>query len=492
MSSSSAAASSVPAPSGSGQRFDLRPILVGVAVAASVGVLVQPRLVLVWVGVGAVVIGLFTRPTTLFMAGVALTMFAGFWARLGVPLPLHRVLLLVAIIALLTGLPIGSARAFRIRWRPEHLLICLTTLWVLHSAVVTGTLRSASGQAGLFDRLGIIPYLLFALAPLIVDSESKRRLVLRVLTIAGVYLALMAFLEGTGLKHLAWPSYINDPTVGISFERARGPFVDSSANGLALFASAVSSALLARRSRGIERFASVSVGLACLLATVLTLTRSVWLGVGAAVLVTMAAHRKLRKFVVPAVIGGVLLVGIMFQVVGGLRESVDERASSNRSVWDRQNLNSAALAVVEDKPLTGVGWANFVNVAPEYLWMARDYPLSGQGIDIHNFALRLMAEVGVPGFILWIATFVMAMFGAVARRGPPELDDWRWGLLAMVIMWFVVALLTPGEFSYPTFVLWMWAGITAAPYLRTRQRVRRTSAVLRTVVPSDRKNVIHG
>ena len=53
----------------------------------------------------------------------------------------------------------------------------------------------------------------------------------------GAYLGVTAVLEGIGQLGLVWPAYIADPNVGITPERARGPFVASDANGLALYSA---------------------------------------------------------------------------------------------------------------------------------------------------------------------------------------------------------------------------------------------------------------
>ena len=47
---------------------------------------------------------------------------------------------------------------------------------------------------------------------------------------------------------------------------------------------------------------------------------------------------------------------------------------------------------------------------------------------------------------------------ALRRRGPPELEPWRYGLIAISVLFLVVS-----AFVYPylfgVVVLWMWAGI---------------------------------
>src|SRR5438093_1302521 len=59
----------------------------------------------------------------------------------------------------------------------------------------------------------------------------------------GAYLGLTAVFEGLGLDALIVPRYIADPGAGIHFGRARGPFVEAVADGLALFGCGVAAAV---------------------------------------------------------------------------------------------------------------------------------------------------------------------------------------------------------------------------------------------------------
>ena len=60
-------------------------------------------------------------------------------------------------------------------------------------------------------------------------AEVKRRILLGTLVAIGAYLSLTAVAEKLGITGLEVPGYISDPTVGIHFGRARGPFVDAGA-----------------------------------------------------------------------------------------------------------------------------------------------------------------------------------------------------------------------------------------------------------------------
>jgi O-antigen ligase len=155
------------------------------------------------------------------------------------------------------------------------------------------------------------------------------------------------------------------------------------------------------------------------------------------------------------------------------------------SVWDRENLNAAALRTVEARPLLGVGWGRFTDVSPPYFWQAKDRPLTAVGVQscdslptgatqaadgsrpqctvpVHNAYLSNAAELGLIGVTLWIVAGIVAIGGAVVRRGPPWALPWRIGLFAVAIMWGVVVFFTPLEGPFSPVVLWTWAGIVWA------------------------------
>jgi putative inorganic carbon (HCO3(-)) transporter len=68
-------------------------------------------------------------------------------------------------------------------------------------------------------------------------------------------------------------------------------------------------------------------------------------------------------------------------------------------------------------------------------------------------------ELGLAGALLWAAALAMAVGGAVFRRGPPEVEPWRLGLLAFAACWFVVSNFSPLGYTFSNYVLWIWAGM---------------------------------
>jgi O-antigen ligase len=265
-----------------------------------------------------------------------------------------------------------------------------------------------------------------------------------------------------GLDRYVIPGYIDDPNVGILFGRARGPFLESGANGLAMFMCAVAAAIgfATWRSRA-ARIGCASVVALCLVGSVFTLTRAVWIAVIVGSIVGLLWLPATRRYLLPALAVGAVAVVALLQVVPGLRNDVNTRVQDDQSVWDRYNTNRAALAMVEARPLFGFGWQTFQTDGPSYMTQAADYPLTGAGLEVHNVFLSHAAELGLVGSLLWLSSFLGAIGGAIGRRGPPELAPWRAGLAAITAAFLVSANLSPLSAAFPNLVLWLWAGIVA-------------------------------
>jgi O-antigen ligase len=195
-----------------------------------------------------------------------------------------------------------------------------------------------------------------------------------------------------------------------------------------------------------------------------TYTRSVWIAGGLAVVIAIAGNPATRKFLVPLALAGGVAVVIAFTVVPGGRDAAEERASDERPVWDRKNLSNAALNAFKDHPLTGVGYGQFGAKIDTLLTQADTFPLTGAQTQAHNLFLSQLAETGLVGFVPWILAFVLAIVMPALRRGPPHLRPWRQGLQMYAAAWLVVAMLTPMALAFPNYLLWLLAGIVAAPH----------------------------
>jgi putative inorganic carbon (hco3(-)) transporter len=438
----------------------------GLAVAVPLIAFGGPLLLAVPALVAALYLGTFVGAAGLVSLGIVALSLNGNASELGLPMGPDRLLFAAAIGALVVGLPLGAWATRRIRWRGIHLVLALVATGGIVSAAASGTLRQSEGIFALLDRLGIMPFVLFTIAPVVFATRRQRNLLLAALVGLGAYLSFTAFAETLGLRGLVFPQYVNDPDVGHHFGRARGPFVEAVAMGLGLFACAVASTIAWRTWHPVwaRRLAAV-VAVACLVSTILTLTRAVWLATAVAILVVLGVNPTTRRAVVPVAVTGAIAAFAALTFIPGLGDRAEDRAADQRPVWDRFNTNEAAIRAVVDRPLTGVGWQQFRSENAPYLWQADDRPLTGSRIEVHNVFLSHAAELGLPIAGLWATAMVVAVGGAVIRPGPSSLRLWRLGLLALGLHWAIVAAFGPLGYPLPNALLWLWAGITARDHL---------------------------
>jgi putative inorganic carbon (HCO3(-)) transporter len=402
----------------------------------------------------------YAHPAAVLSAGIGLSVFSGSWKYMGFPE-------LIAPDRLLIAAAIGTAvlRAPQVRdrlpieMRPIHWLLAITAAYIAASALAAGTFFDKAALLRAVDRVGLVGFLLFALAPAIFPTARHRSILLACLVAVGLYLAITSFFETLDLTALVFPRYISDPSVGIHVGRARGPFLEAVGNGTAIYIGLVAAVIAARTWRvPWQRRVAVVAAVLCAASLVFTLTRSVWVGSAAATLVTMLAHPQLRRWLLPVAVSAALVTAGTITVIPGLAAKVQTRESSQGPIWDRLNLSRAALNMAEARPLFGFGWNRFKAVGTDYFQQG-DFPLTaGVGVYVHSAYLSNLAELGLVGSSLWLLSTILALWLALTRRGPPELDPWRYGLVAISAMFLVVS-----AFVYPylfgVVVLWMWAGI---------------------------------
>ena len=342
-------------------------------------------------------------------------------------------------------------------------------MWALASAFLSGTLHLQGTTYELLDRLGVIPFWLFFLAPLAFATEHQRRILLGTLVALGAYLGATALFETLKLYAFVWPKYILDPAYGSHGDRARGPFVEAIANGMGLFACAVAAgmAMAVWRDRPRVRNACGAVLGLCAAGCLFTLTREVWLGAAIGGLAAMAGFAELRRFVLPAIAVGAAMTVIALATVPGFAGSVHSRTHDDSSLWVRKNVARAAVNMIDAKPLLGFGWNGFVPDSGPYFQAADTYPLKGMGVPVHNLLLRNAVELGLIGTALWLLALVLAVGGAIlAPPDTPELRVWRIGMVALALDFLVIINFAPSSYAFPTALLWTWAGLLGSPLTR--------------------------
>jgi O-antigen ligase len=411
-------------------------------------------------GAAVVYLGLRVEPAWPLSLGIAASIFSGHSERLGFPIGPDRLLIATGLL----GVALAARREARrpaFRLEAAHWLLLGAFLWALASAWWAGTLTTSVGFFALLDRFGLVPFLAFLVAPLAFRTDRQRAVLLGTLVATGGYLGLTALFEALELHALVFPGYIVDDSVGIHAERVRGPFAQAVAMGLGLFICGAAALMgAARWRRSLElRGACVGVGMLCALGLVFTLTRAIWLGALGAALVVVLATPRLWRFVPAAGFCTAVLVVGALAFVPGLRDSAQERSRDRSPVWVRENTNTAALAIVADRPLFGIGWERFPDRSPPWFRQDENIPMTGAGEGVHNVLLANASELGLPGAFLWFAGTGLAIGGALVRRVAPALAPWKALLLGVTVMIAVAGSVGPLNYPFPLLVLWTLAGL---------------------------------
>jgi putative inorganic carbon (HCO3(-)) transporter len=403
------------------------------------------------------------HPAFTLSLAVLLSPIASHWQQLGIPgaLSPDRLLLIAGIGQVLLRAPAMRERR-ALRLHPSHVILALAALYALSSAFISHTLFTNAGSAGIIDAFGILPFLAFATAPSVFGTRRARDVLLTALVVLGAYLSLTVVFEIAHVNALVFPRYILDPNYGIHFGRGRGPFVDAVASGFACFTCAVGCAVaLLTWSRRRARMAAAAVGVLCFAGAFLSLERSVWIGVIAATVVTMMVASRLRRHLLPVTLLISLVVIGPLALSSSLRDRVLARYNQVGPVWDRENLSVAALNMIAARPLSGFGWNRFQATSADYFRQSENYPLTATTASIHNYVLLYAVELGLPGVTLWVVGLALGVGSAWLTRGPPELEPWRIGLIAIFLMFIVVSNSVPPT-MFQNLALWLWAGIVFA------------------------------
>ena len=139
----------------------------------------------------------------LLLAAVVLNMFSGHAADVGAPVAPDRVCFAAGMLLLLV-----DERTWRRpgrRGTVVHPMMLALVLLAASSAWAYGTLFTATGQFALLDRL-VVPFVLFAVAPVAFDTPARRLLLLKVLILMGLYLAATAVFEIVGPRQPGLPA----------------------------------------------------------------------------------------------------------------------------------------------------------------------------------------------------------------------------------------------------------------------------------------------
>jgi len=289
-------------------------------------------------------------------------------------------------------------------------------------------------------------------------TEKSFHMTLGFFVLFGIYLTVTGICEVLGAYGAIFPRYIVTSDTVEFLGRARGPFLNPIGNGMYLTASIACCCLAWPHVHKIHRPGLVAItGFICV-GALCTLTRSVWMGVGVA-LVGMAAlivpsQHRLRVIVAAGVLGagGLMLTGKA--LVGFKRDKHLSAKETAESAMLRPYLAAFAYEMFQDHPVSGVGLAQYKRYNKNYLTKRSfDLPLDKVKQYVqHNVFLSLLVETGLVGLVLFCLVLGLWAMNAWQLWHATHLPLWQrqTGLLCLA---FLGAYVPNGMFHEMSLIL---------------------------------------
>ncbi|MDY6914469.1 MAG: O-antigen ligase family protein [Planctomycetota bacterium] len=324
----------------------------------------------------------------------------------------------------------------------------------------------------------LFPFIMFFLVYNSTRNERQIHWALLLLSIYGWYAIYIGYLQYTAIigfgqaRSLIWPACINDSTVGIHFDRARGAFGAAGPQSVLLVVLFYADLLLIRKIRGLYRAALIVQAALIPPAIFFTGIRAAYLAFALCGIVwcLWASRRrfggvKLALASLAVLVAAVMLWGNLTQTkrqTGGVaqREPIVARYILLKQTWE----------MVKQRPLTGVGFGHFVDAQQA---IRRDpsrlVGLSTGVLVEHNLFLNMVAETGIIGLAGSLLVFWLVYRQSVQlyRKLPEGVT----GILSrefVVLFWIVlVNYLTTAMFRdtlwaiFSNGMFWSLAGLVA-------------------------------
>lgn len=249
--------------------------------------------------------------------------------------------------------------------------------------------------------------------------------------------------------------------------QAAGLFpVESERLFVAALATAAAGMVLARGDWPGLGTSAVLAALAIVLsawALLLSRTRNAWLGAlaGLAVVAVLRARRTLW----------LLAAGVAAILILRPATVIDRLTWTDDSARDRYYMWQAGLDMIMDKPVFGQGPGMILRLYPQYRWPGAPKPITPH---LHDNALQIAAERGIPCLVFWLWLMAAAMADAwrecrAGLSGP--------GWVAGAALALLTAVMVAGLFEYnfgDSEILMFTLLVASLPYALRRQRTPTT------------------
>ena len=287
------------------------------------------------------------------------------------------------------------------------------------------------------------------------------------LTCFGLYLGITAVLERFNVHWALIPAAIGDPSQGIHYGRARGPFLQAAFDGAVMvMLLPVAMLLLQLSERRWRVLGTITIMLLCV-GTYLTSTRAAMMGLGAVLVaggfLRSPGRRNYR--ILTAVLG---VIGVLLVLSGAPLVPRFEEPTSSR---DRYDLAIATGEMILTHPIAGVGYGNFDALEVEFFNKGQHFgwvPASNEKFwdgGSHNSFLTPFAELGILVGCLNIGLLLTRLVVGLRPLKPTTWANTRRHPVIVTGGLMVIAFLINGllvEMRYtatPNLLLWSFAAL---------------------------------
>ncbi len=226
------------------------------------------------------------------------------------------------------------------------------------------------------------------------------------------------------------------------------------------------SLLLARRINRTTRTFLLLVLVMGLVTLILTFTRGAWVGSLAGMAAVVGLWLRNRWFRVTNLLFVLGLAAVAGTVMLPLSGLVLTRWSGTAedSLMVRKNLDTAALGMISQYPIFGVGWDNFADKAPDF-GVGFSWQREGAIHKAHNLYLAVASEAGLPGLIIFMSLLLMLFHVGwnTLQVNDPWSETLTIGILGSFVAVLVHGLVAWGLITYSVFPLfWVLMGLLVA------------------------------
>lgn len=329
----------------------------------------------------------------------------------------------------------------------------------------------ADGLAHLYDRF-FIPFAMYWLIRFIAPGHRE----LRLLALAAVAVIAAQVTVGT----LSWvaPSVLPADWVALAGFRTTGSLGNVAVYSSTLFVCATLLLVDWGMASPVRRIAYAIAIAAAAVFIVLTFSRGSWLAAAVVSAVFLLLYpRRILRIAIPVAIVAVILAATVFSApVGFAMERLgDEDTAQSRIVGD-----VASLRMIERQPFIGLGYDTYNLNWEKFKTRVEEIPVK-TGSTSHNTYLTVMAELGIPAFLLLITPVVYwliqtwRMRRRLARVRPFGLTYVTFLWVAILFHFTVSNFMDMYRFNYfGTTVFWLIVGLIAAAVAPTMGRVAAT------------------